>query len=444
MNITIRKALKAVFGEVRWIFLPILFSFLLSCTGMASLKEGEGGEGGPGSSEEVLGEDDTPEFDGGAYAYSMDGVFLRESLPQAAVPPGIGVITGESGDSASALGAAEKAKIAASFREAYMEALFRGLPLKGVLGGDFVHDWPPRFPLTRVQNWRSAEPRPNSWGVPELVLAVWSPAHGTVFAVEGALLDAYGRSAGINGANGAAGYGSPRGNSFMIGEDRAQRFDLGLIRVDARGRMSFISEDAPSAALEPSSMTGAFPDGGSEESRIREAFVSAWKMGIDRDIPPMNPDGPVRSVHFDEEPYIIQDGGLLFRIETLYYQWFGSGQAVYVLADFGDTASDLPFRARVITGSFLSALLLYPSPVLLGSESLGEDFSYRKLGARDGHSRALLRGIAYYGFPLSDPFLRDDMSAMRFSKGWMIIPPPQDPQAAEGDEDTLETAELTP
>lgn len=195
---------------------------------------------------------------------------LSASLWVSKIAPGVGVFTRDAKDSAAALEAGERDRISASFREAYAAGLNQGIPLEGVLGGDQVHGWPSDAPLAWVQNWKSAEAYPNSWGLPSLVLAIRGFAGGEVFLVRGAILDVYGKSNGLDGANGVSGYGAPLSGEFTyrvttapsytdgvaegIAEGYAQRFERGIIAVNAEGRASFIPNERP-VSDEPSPPT---------------------------------------------------------------------------------------------------------------------------------------------------------------------------------------------
>jgi hypothetical protein len=175
----------------------------------------------------------------------------RPSLPVFEASPGVGVFTSDPRDPAWELEEEEREEISRSFRKAYAEALGRGLPLEGILGGDRVHAWPADTPLAWVQNWRIAEAYPNSWGLPNLVLAIRGFEAGEVFIVRGPILDAYGKSRGRSGANGVAGYGPPLGEEFPYGagadqgmaQGLAQRFGEGLIATDASGEAAFIPRE---------------------------------------------------------------------------------------------------------------------------------------------------------------------------------------------------------
>jgi hypothetical protein len=184
----------------------------------------------------------------------------RALLPVFEAAPGVGVFTADPRDPALELEAEERESISRSFRKAYAEALSRGLPLEGVLGGDRVHAWPSGSPLAWVQNWKSSEAYPNSWGLPNLVLAIRGFNAEETFIVRGPILDAYGKSGGRGGANGAAGYGPPLSDAFPYGEGIAQRFGEGLIAADASGQAAFIPRDPPApeegADTPPAGITG--------------------------------------------------------------------------------------------------------------------------------------------------------------------------------------------
>jgi hypothetical protein len=159
--------------------------------------------------------DDSPGFSASREAASLPaGEDPHPPFPAFEAAPGVGIFTPDPRDPALELEAEERERISLSFRKAYTEALSRGLPLEGVLGGDRVHAWPAGSPLAWVQNWRSAEAYPNSWGLPNLVLAIRGFDTGEVFIVWGPILDAYGKSRGRGGANGVAGYGPPLSDAF--------------------------------------------------------------------------------------------------------------------------------------------------------------------------------------------------------------------------------------
>jgi hypothetical protein len=246
-----------------FVFFLLLIPLFVSCRGTPAAKPGKrspavSAGGGP---------EDKPEGDSG----TPPGIVSRDEpsspvkeeeedlpalFPVFEAAPGAGIFTQDPRDPALKLDAEERERISLSFRRAYAEALSRGLPLEGVLGGDRVHAWPADSPLAWVQNWKSAESYPNSWGLPGLVLAIRGIEAKEVFIVRGPILDAYGKSGGIGGANGVAGYGPPLSDEFPYdGENDspdaargiAQCFGKGLIKVDASGQAAFIPREPPAS-----------------------------------------------------------------------------------------------------------------------------------------------------------------------------------------------------
>ncbi|MDR2133903.1 MAG: hypothetical protein LBP27_02255 [Treponema sp.] len=404
--------------------------------------------------------------------------FVPAPFPGALGASGVGLVSGESGDLGSSLGDDERARLALSFAEAYMEGIFRGLPLYGVLGGDRVHGWPRSSPLAWVQNWRGRGGSSNSWGIPSLILAVRGLAHDRVFVVQGGILDAYGQSAGLMGANGAAGYGAPLGNEFVYQGGIAQRFDFGLVTVDAEGRFAFSAGDAPSLTNPVPEKTGLF-ESGDPAARIQDAFQSAWRTEIDGGLPPLEPDTPLFYVDFgnspwvlpfdsvedsgnipygvpagdaaesardplsviadfsagqDENPETAADSGLPGQsslvIRGLYCQMFGEGRALFILADAfmelidekAKTILNLPFRPSLVDRPFLEVLLNAKRQRLSGAASL-HPYAFPADWRKDSFTQALLEGIAVYGLPLSGPQPGRDgevlFETQRFSRGWM-------------------------
>jgi hypothetical protein len=351
--------------------------------------------------------------------------FVPAPLPGVRSVPGVGLITREQRDLGGALTEEERDRLSSGFRNAYTEGLLRDLPLEGVLGGDMVHGWPVDSPLTWVQNWRSGETRPNSWAAPSLVLAVQGLAHDRVFVVHGRVLDAYGKSAGRGGANGVSGYGAPRGGEFFYRGGLAQRFDYGLITVDAEGA-AFVEEVPPSALAE-------LPEAPGEAPEIRELFRSAWKTAVDRNFPPLPPDMDPVHVDFGSSPWTVTAGSrggseFVITLRGLWYQSCGGGRALFVLAD----APGLPPYPRLLVSPWLEAFLDAPRRRLPGAESL-DDASPPEYRSEENRNfvRTLLDSVAFYGVPLSDslPLVSvpagDEAAAagyceaQRFSKGWM-------------------------
>jgi hypothetical protein len=229
-----------------FLLLPILFCS--SCRGSPATVAAEGGLPDAGGSPEGR---EAPADSGsspGEQPLSPEEETLRALFSAFEAAPGVGIFTRDPRDPAQGLEAEEREGISLSFRAAYAEALGRGFPLEGVLGGDRVHAWPAGSALAWVQNWKTAEAYPNSWGLPDLVLAIRGFDAARVFIVRGAVLDLYGKSGGRGGANGVAGYGPPLSDEFPYGEGIAQRFGKGLITVDAAGHAAFIpDEPAPGA-----------------------------------------------------------------------------------------------------------------------------------------------------------------------------------------------------
>jgi hypothetical protein len=420
--------------------------------------------------------------------FSPEGFSFPEGLDFVPVPfpsmlraSGIGLVTRESRDLGSGLSDDERAGLTLSFAEAYMEGVFRGFSLYGVLGGDQVHGWPRSSPIAWVQNWRRKGGAYNSWGVPSLILAVRGLAHDRVFMVQGEILDAYGQSAGLMGANGAAGYGAPCGNEFVYQGGIAQRFDFGLIAVNAEGRFVFSAGEAPSLTNPVPQNTGLFESGDSI-ARIRDAFESAWRTEIDRGLSPLEPDAPLFYVDFGDSPWFLpfdsvetlgnvnygvptedardsaanlllapadfsagQDGnpkgpadselsgrGSSLVIRGLYHQVFGGGGALFILADafieliYEDVKIflDLPFYPRLVGKPFLEALLSTGRRRLSGADSLKPYVFPAGYRQKNSFTQALLEGIAVYGLPLAGPQPGREgetlFEGQRFSRGWMI------------------------
>jgi hypothetical protein len=336
------------------------------------------------------------------------------------IPPGVGLSGLESGEPADP-------ELNRSFREAYLEGLFRDLPLAGVLGGDLVHSWPPQSPIAWVQNWQGTEEIPNSWGLPSLILAVQSFSGSRAFIVQGILMDAYGRSAGIGRANGAMGYGTPLGEDFLYEGQAAQRFEKGLLIVETlrddghAGRIRFDPAELPP----PPEMLGVFAEG-LEGEPVSEAFRAAWPLIFDKLASPsgvVTVDAPGAALLFSAAPWQLPLGeaGRL-SIKGIYIQSLAEGRALLFLSDYsvtgtGETVIEAGLRARLLVSPFLDALIAEealagsPAPSNLPEESGGKRFD------------RLLEGFARYGIPLSNPLFRAEggsyTEAQRFSRGWI-------------------------
>jgi hypothetical protein len=399
----------------------------------AVLKTDSAAQIAPNSSPDFIGDYSTPE----GLRFMPTPLPVEASFLETAF--GVGTITRERQDPTAALSSAEKAALTASFQNAYSAGLLRGLPLDGVLGGDHIHSWPIAPPVTWVQNWRSSENYPNSWGIPSLILAVRGIRQEKVFIIHGPILDAYGKSGGVGGANGAAGYGAPRGEEYRWGNGIAQRFDFGLIIIDGSGKSIFLQEDVPSVKEQ-------IPAG------VGEIFRSAWINAVDRGFTALPNDGPVYYIDFP--PWTLTGGsgasGKSFVLSGLYYQIFDEGKTLFIRGEFpagflsGGVGLDpgsigsVPENVRpgfgsvrVLTGPFLAALMSAHDKPIPGTEALAEDSLPAGFTARiaaqenSAFARTLLRGIAHYGFPLSDAIPQKDDSgkgwkeAQRFTRGWI-------------------------
>ena len=357
------------------------------------------------------------------YFYFDDGMmFIQADLPTVHVPPDIGVITADERDALALASAVQRQELSRSFQIAYIEGLLRGLPLAGVLGGDFVHSWPFDNPSAWAQNWHSAaeDTQDNLWGIPSLILAVRSSSaqaqtdSGGVYIVQGKLLDQYGKSGGINGANGIFGYGAPLGNEFLLDGKLAQRFEFGVIAVDSALRGAFSPEQPPSFRLSPPDASpGSAPPGDvgifanapphRTAEDIQAVFTAAWRMTADRGIPPMTADAPGEylALPADTSAFIGTAA-----VRGVYIQTFNGRTALLALPD----SPALPPTARFIAAPFLRTLL---------SLSPGDDFS-----------RSLTIAFSRIGVPLTDPLplvsKQDDLplwrEAQRFSRGWLVRP----------------------
>jgi hypothetical protein len=216
------------------------------------------------------------------------------------------------------------------------------------------------------------------------------------------------------------GYGSPRGEPFFYNNGIAQRFDLGLIVIDKEGKGSFLPGEPPSVGLSPPSGTGVFSGAPQTDvERVRDAFFTAWKMALDRNIDALVPDGPGRyfpfsGVFLDSPGSVAPENG---DVKGLYIQTFNRRSAVLVLTE----SSVLPFHVRFVASPFLD-VLLYPdrySPQGSGGLSSMD----LRVNGGDDFTRRLLEGISLYGFPLTDPlpYTAERNSTwretQRFSKG---------------------------
>ncbi|MDR2079288.1 MAG: hypothetical protein LBP74_06190 [Treponema sp.] len=397
----------------RHLGLVLVTLLLAGCAGFNNAKKASGKD---------IGEDEKNPDEGmpllREYHLPEDMVFLPASFSWPAVAPGVGVITREQNDPGVGLSEQEKETLAESFRTAYIEGQLRQSSLEGVLGGDFVHSWPPAAPLSWVQNWRDRSSSLNTWGIPSLVLAVRGIKGNVVFIVRGVILNMYGRSRGINGANGVAGYGAPRSEEFLYNGGIAQYFDYGLIHVDVAGTEAFIPHKLP-VSEEETPIPGAVGYFTGNDRAIRDDFQKAWQRGIHSNLQGLNPDGPVQRIDFSEKPWEIPADSGTVHIDALYFQSFNQGGGLFLLA----RSRDAPFQTRIIAGPFLNAFLAGKDNPLPGTSSP----SIPKAVSPGGFTGALLQGLGFYGIPLTDAYPAPEggtyRETQRFSRGWMGYTP---------------------
>jgi len=233
----------------------------------------------------------------------------------------------------------------------------------------------------------------------------------------------YGRSAGFNRANGAAGYGIPLGEVFFYGGTAVQRFGRGRMIITREGSRFSFEQDTSGFLLE--SLDEEKKDlefgGRNIPPEVSNAFAYSWAFVFSGK--EGESDGPVTRVTFPR-PWIIQTGGTEIAIKGFFYKSYNNAQDVLVLVD----SEHLPLRARFLSGPFLSAVLSRKRLPGLGT--------IRLLGsaAGTGLGRSLAEGFALYGPPLSDPLPRlnqDEttgeasealfVEAQRFARGWIVV-----------------------
>lgn len=332
----------------------------------------------------------------------------------------------------------EKGILYDNFRNAYLEALLRGVSLTGTLGSDRVNPWPADNPQSWSQNWASAEELSidNSWGFSNLVLALGdyrllgaAETDGNrdlivapVFAVYGPILDLYGKSTGYNRANGVVGYGVPVGEIFFSEGAAVQRFSRGrMIASREGGRFSFQQENTTSllSRLSPERKASEFGGRGIPQE-VANAFAYTWAFVFSEK--EGTSDGPVVKVIFPK-PWVFEAGSEEIVVKGFYYKSYNRGRDILVLAD----SDRLPTRAHILSGPILQAILSGKRLPGLGLE--------RVLGKASGQGlrKSLTTGFALYGPPLSDPLplpnkdAKDGdlfLEAQRFARGWIVVKAP--------------------
>ncbi|MDR2483690.1 MAG: hypothetical protein LBD08_08695 [Treponema sp.] len=389
----------------------LLLCVLTACAGLKAPPQPEAPAPaeGPVPQDEIPSAGPQPEtgrFDRKRYTLPAALRFVPQAPPALSLSPGVGRLAE---DAAAALSKTTQGEITAAFQALYIEGIVQGLPLTGVLGGDLVHGWPVKTPRCWAQNWRGPDPDagPNSWGIPGLVLALKGVESDAAFIVHGPILDFYGRSGGIGGANGAAGYGAPRSGVYYWNGGAAQRFEFGLIAIDPQGGPSFTPWEQ-----EPPLEAPEFP--GMDEWEAA-AFQAVWLRESAIHGGPLEADGPPVYFPFTAE-FFGGDEAAPMRARGVYLQCFDQGRAVFA----GLAAQGIPFAVRVIRSPFLDALVT--AEVLPGAEDCPADYAAPDV-YRDSITGALLEGMARYGVPLTDALPRRAggvwREAQRFSRGWI-------------------------
>lgn len=301
--------------------------------------------------------------------------------PDPALPPrprpGVGETAARPAGRLGALSAADRERVASSFREAFARAEARGVPLKGALGGDLVHDWSSGGSGGFAQNWREDGAPASSWGVAEFALGARPYGRDRACLVHGAFLDAFGRARGIGGKPGPAGYGMPLTDEFPRAGRAAQRFEKGLMELGEDGAVVFREEAPPSSAAGPAAAVG-------EGAADPAAFRDAWAAAVDAGMEIAAADGPAFRAAGGEAPDLI-------------VQTYGGGAWALVAAD----RTDHPRGPFLLAGAFLREYLAG------GGWAEGEEA---------------------FGLPLTDPYLDGGRISQRFSKGTMreIVPAPEE------------------
>ena len=416
-------------------FTKILFLILLGFCFFSSCNSTEASNRASGSSQGIMGrdlesDDDSQSMDFGNITINRDisEFIFRPShgfLFYAA--PGVGNLADHQ-EHVLTLDYNERISLSKAFESAYIDSMIRNQRLLGILGGDQVHAWPEENPISWVQNWETQEAMPNSWGLDSMILAIYNQeiteksGQPRVFTVQGQILDFYGMGFGIGGANGNTGYGAPRGEEFYYNNSLAQRFDLGIIVIDENGDGSFIAEVPPSDDVIIPDNIGVFPARIGNED-IRNAFLVAWNLALDRGFGNLVPDGLGQYINILGNSHLLGFTAGETMLNGLYLQTFNNRTKVLVLVD----SPGLPPHARLLSNPFLDILLVTDRYNLESGQSLRPQ-NIRFTGG-DDFARRLMRGFAIFGIPLSDPvpqkmidgtFNEIWVYTQRFSLGWLV------------------------
>lgn len=346
-----------------------------------------------------------------------DGMYWHdEALPEIfAMPDAVGLIS-----SGAILNAEQRIALQKLFRSCYFDALVNGLPVKSVLGLDTPHPWPSKNPLTWVQNWQSADYYPNSWGIPNLVLAVLSNAEDEVLTVHGPFLDFYGLSRGKDAANGAAGYGTPCSDVYYYKDPAspflksAQRFEYGVFILEDQNKITFVKEDPPSLKYSPDANVGIF-ENENPPLPVKKYFVKAWKNFVNKYGKPIVSDGNVQYIDLSNENWMPF---LNSKLRGLYVQFFEAGAYAAVLGVYeNDAVNEYAMRCHILQIQFLETLIR--NARISGAETLRP---WTMPHIADKRTEYLMRGLCLYGIPMTDIMSASSGTelVMRFSKGKMF------------------------
>jgi hypothetical protein len=127
----------------------------------------------------------------------------------------------------------------------------------------------------------------------------------------------------------------------------------------------------------------------------------------------------VEYLDFKAKPWTLPFPDGEIRVRGIYIQFFDQGRTAFILPD----APGLPFTVKTLATPCLDALMTVPE------EALAETASDLPAAGRGFHAgepaQALLRGMAFYGVPLTSELPREAdgriVRAQRFSGGWMIF-----------------------
>ncbi|GMO32164.1 MAG: hypothetical protein Ta2F_08030 [Termitinemataceae bacterium] len=351
--------------------------------------------------------------------------WINDPLPAAwNIPEEVGFIGGN-----NILTKEQGIQLGELFKSAYLDSLLKDMPLDSVLSMDQLHVWPSDRPITWVQNWKTEKPVDNSFGIPNLVLAMLSAKEHDVWTCSGLFLDQYGKSSGSGKANGAAGYGTPCSDVFYVKEKDsnvlkyAQRFDAGLFTVNNNNTVDFQKEDIPSETAKVDKIVGTIEYTQTEQTNIKNKFIKAWKELVNKNGPQLLPDGPVQYVEtYTDSWYLFSDK----KLKGFYVQFFDNGTYGAVLpvieteeskeADLKNYFLQSSLKCRIVHPKFFS--ILSKNIRVIGAENLAANKCDTKSQTQ---LDAFVRGVALYGLPVTDLFLSENGTELiqRFTKGYL-------------------------